>query len=143
MSRWRSYPHKTILVVGLLFGLAALPTVSGCDQNGSFPFSRVIQVVGDLRPLPEETEVEVQRFARALAEKMGTNQISEETLEYFRFALRRIRSSYVVPVNESELIDSAIDALTKTSVTPKIDTNDLVEVSLDAMTKSLTPIQPF
>ena len=61
MNGWRGSPQTFIVVVGLMLGLALLPTISGCTAGPQSSLSRVIEAVSDrLQPLPPETTRELQ-----------------------------------------------------------------------------------
>ena len=143
MANWRSSPQKILVVIGLLLGLALLPTLSGCVTGSVDPINRVIQAVGDLQPFPEKVEQEYQRFATALHQHTVGSEEVDDQLKYFRFAFKRIRTSYVRPVNDGKLIDAAIKGMDEADEKNQTAPSSLVEAALDAVTKSLDPHSGF
>ena len=143
MANWRSSPQKILVVIGLLLGFALLPTLSGCVTGSVAPINRVLQAVGDLQPLPKKVEQEYQRFADALRGHTVGGEEVDDQLKYFRFAFKRIRTSYVRPVDDAKLIDAAIKGMDEADVNMKGAPSSLVEAALDAVTKSLDPHSGF
>ncbi len=143
MDNWRGSPHKILLVISLLMGLAMLPTISGCVQGPTSTINKVIQAVGDLQPFPKATEKEYKRFAIAFQNKTISHEESDDQLKYFRFAFKRIRTSYVRRVDDAKLIDVAIKGMQEADPKLKVGPRGLVEAALDAITKSLDPHSGF
>lgn len=141
MNRWRGSPQTLLIAIGLLLGMAVLPTIAGCTHGVTSPISRVIQAVGDrLHPLPAEAQVEYDRFAEVFAKYATDPEDAEERLAYFEFAFKRIRTSYVKSVDDKTLIDTAISGIEKKKPKPaSLSPAELVETALDAMTASLDP----
>ena len=143
MANWRSSPQKILVVISLFLGLALLPTISGCVRGPGSPINRVIQAVGDLQPFPEATEQEYQRFANTFQKHNVGGEEADDQLKYFRFAFKRIRTSYVRRVDDAKLIDAAIKGMDEIDTKLKAVPSGLVEAALDAMTKSLDPHSGF
>ncbi len=141
--KWRGSPQGMLLVIGALLGLATLPTVSGCVQGPS-PIGRVIQAVGDLQPFPEEAQREYDRFAGVYRQYATPGEEADDQLDYFRFAYKRIRTNYVKPVADSQLVDFAIAGIeAKKPEAGATAPAALVEAALDKMTTSLDPHSVF
>ena len=143
MVNWRGSPHKILFVISLFMGLAMLPTISGCVRGPTSTINKVIQAVGDLQPFPEATEREYKRFATAFQNKTIGNEEADDQLKYFRFAFKRIRTSYVRRVDDAKLIDVAIKGMHQAAPKLKAEPRGLVEAALDAITKSLDPHSGF
>ncbi len=143
MVNWLSSPQKILVVIGLFLGLALLPSISGCVQGPASPINRVIQAVGDLQPFPETTEQEYQRFANKFHKHTEGGKEADDQLKYFRFAFKRIRTSYVKKTDDAKLIDAAINGMDEADVKLTVAPSGLVEAALDAMTKSLDPHSGF
>ena len=143
MVNWRGSPQKVLFVISLFLGLTLLPTISGCVQGPTSTINRVIQAVGDLQPFPKATEKEYQRFAIAFHNQTVGGEEVDDQLNYFRFAFKRIRTSYVRRVDDAQLIDAAITGMDEADPKLKANPSGLVEAALDSMTKSLDPHSGF
>ena len=143
MVNWRGSPQKVLLFISLFLGLALLPTISGCVQGPTSTINRVIQAVGDLQPFPKATEKEYKRFAIAFHNQTVSGKEVDDQLNYFRFAFKRIRTSYVRRVGDAKLIDAAIKGMDEADPKLKVRPSGLVEAALDAMTRSLDPHSGF
>ena len=143
MKGWRNSPQTFLVIVGLLLGLALLPTVIGCTVSTQTPLSRVIEAVGDrLQPLPLKTERELQRFEE-FYRKYARAPI-QDRLDYFRFAFKRVRTKYVREVADKKLIDAAIEGVEESKAKPKsMKAPAVIEVALDKMVTSLDPHSAF
>ena len=145
MKFWRGSPQGLLAVIGVLMALAALPSITGCSSNQMSPLARVFHAVDErFRPIPDAAQTELDRFADVY--RKYATEADPERLEYFGFAFKRVRASYVQEVPDAKLIDSAIIGVTGAdgkrrakSMTP----SDLVEAALDAMTASLDPHSAF
>ena len=65
MKNWRKFPNKIWMVICLFSGIALISAVSGCEKGASTPINLVMQVIGDLTPLPDKVEEEFQKFEDA------------------------------------------------------------------------------
>lgn len=145
MSKWRGSPQGILAIIGVLMGLALTPTISGCVQGPTSSINRVIQAVGDkLQPLPEAAQKEYDRFAAAYRQYAAPGDEAEDQLEYFGFAFKRIRTSYVREIDDAALMDAAIKGLQeKQPDGGAAPPAELVEAALDAVTASLDPHSGF
>ena len=143
MNNWRKFPHKIWVVICLLSGIALIPAVSGCEKGGSAPINLVMQVIGDLTPLPDKVEEEFQKFVDAFKQKTPRDESVEEQIKYFRFAFKRIRTSYVRQIKDSTLINAAIKGLQEADTKPNSNPSMLVDSAIEGMTKSLDPHSTF
>ena len=123
---------------GLLgFGLAIV--IAGCTAQES-SVARVMEALGvDRIALSDEARRELDRFS-TVYERYASTQGAEERLDYFRFAFRRVRASYVREVDDAELIDAAIKGVEKDKPEPaSLAPREVVERALDSMLQSLDP----
>ncbi len=145
MTGWQKSPQAFLIVVGVLFVLALIPTISGCTlgKQSQTALGRVIEAVGDkLRPLPPDAEREFQRFAKIY--RVFATEPLKDRLDYFGFAYKRVRTKYVRNVSDRHLINSSIEGVRElegkpNSIKPRI----LIEVALDKMITSLDPHSSF
>ena len=141
MKMWRGSPQSLLLVIGIFMALALLPVISGCSVGSSSTLSRVMRAVGDhLQPLPENAQREFDRFGQVFSKYAKDDGEADDRLEYFGFAFKRIRTSYVHDVDDKTVIDAAIKGVEAKKPTPKsVLPRDLIETALDSMTASLDP----
>ncbi len=138
MKHWKRSPQPILLGIAMLMSLALLPTISGCATDPGSPLSRVLRVVGHGSELPEAAAKEFTRFETTYR-KFATRP-DDERLDYFGFAFKRLRASYVHEVPDADLINAAIRGVEETKPEPgSMEPDDLVEAALDAMTASLDP----
>ena len=122
-----------------LAALVLLAFVAACSaQEGTV--TRVMEVLGaDKLALSAETREELDRFNKVFVHYANTEEVSE-SLDYFRFAFRRVRAAYVKPVPDSKLIDAAISGLEQDKPEPgSLGPAKMTETALDAMLRSLDP----
>ena len=118
--------------------IAILPTVSGCVNDAGSPLSRVLNLVGHGSPLPKQAVLELERFNQVY-QKYATSP-DKDQFNYFTFAFKRIRTNYVYPIPDMELIDAAILGVEKAGVSPGyMEPVKLVEAALYSITSSLDP----
>ena len=80
--------------------LALLSSISGCSA-GQSTLSRVLQALGnDEKPLPPEAKKQLERF-ETVYKAYSTEPDKTERLEYFDFAYRRVRASYVKEISDA------------------------------------------
>ncbi len=142
MKIWKGSPQTKLAVIGALMALALLPSVSGCSTSPENPLTRVLRVVGTGQSLPPAAQREFKRFNAAYHKYASTPDQSR--LDYFGFAYKRLRTSYVRPVSDKDLIDAAIKGVEDAKKEPgTMMPETVVEVALDAMTASLDPHTAF
>ena len=119
--------------------LALLPSISGCSA-GQSTLSRVLQALGnDKKPLPPEAKKQLERF-ETVYKAYSTEPNKTERLEYFDFAYRRVRASYVKEISDATLIDAAVKGVRETKAKPgTLPPKKLVEAALESMVASLDP----
>jgi carboxyl-terminal processing protease len=119
------------------FGVAA--TIAGCTAQES-SVARVMEALGvDRFALSEDTRRQLDRFSTVYDRYASTSE-ADDRLDYFRFAFRRVRTSYVREVSDAELIDAAIKGVEKDHPEPaSLAPRELVERALDSMLQSLDP----
>jgi carboxyl-terminal processing protease len=119
--------------------LALLPALSGCSA-GQSTLSRVLQALGsDEKPLPPEAQKQLQRF-ETVYKAYSTEPDKTDRLEYFDFAYRRVRASYVKEISDATLIDAAVKGVRETKAKPgTLAPKKLVEAALETMVASLDP----
>ena len=120
-------------------GIALAAAIAGCSAQEN-NVTRVMEALGvDSLALSDETRRELDRF-NSIYDRYVSVQDAEERLDYFRFAFRRVRASYVRAVTDAELIDAAIKGVEKDKPEPaSLAPNELVEKALDSMLQSLDP----
>ena len=131
-------PQAKLAVIGTMLAFAMLSSISGCTTGPESPLGKVLRVVGSGESLPPEAAREFKRFDtvyRSYAEAPDPAK-----LDYFKFAYKQLRTSYVRPVSDVKLIDAAIKGIEGSKSKPGSMTPDaVVESALDAMTASLDP----
>lgn len=138
MKRWKGSSQSILLGIAMMLSLAVLPTLSGCVNDPKSPLSNVLNAFGSGDSLPENAAREFERFEQVF--KRYVVDEDDENLDYFGFAFKRMRASYVREIPDDELIDAAIKGIEDTN--PKVGSTssaNLVEAALDAMAASLDP----
>ncbi len=151
MSEWRTPPEvdkirpmgpgsKSVRLWSA-WGLLAVFTVAaigGCSTK-SDQISRVLEAVGaDKLTLNAETKEQLDRFS-ATYQTYSSAQ-NDGDLDYFRFALRRVKSAYVSEVPDADLVTAAIDAVEQAGpAAGSLQSGPLVETALRGMLRSLDP----
>jgi carboxyl-terminal processing protease len=139
---WNGTPQTKLAVIGVLMVLALLPSISGCTTGPENPLTRVLRVVGTGHSLSPSAQREFKRFD-VTYHKFATVS-DQDRLDYFGFAFKRLRTSYVRPVSDKDLIDAAIKGVIDAKAEPGTMKPDaVVEAALDAMTASLDPHTAF
>lgn len=93
----------------------------------------------DARSLPASTRAELTRFEEVY-DTYVVNADDRERLDYFNFAFRRVRASYVYDIDDAELINAAIKGVTEGENEPgKAEPAIVVEDALHRMLKALDP----
>jgi len=131
-------PQSKLVVIGVLLALALLPSISGCSTSPESPLATVLRAIGPGVGLPPVAAREFKRFDTVYRKYADTPDQSK--LDYFGFAFKRVRTSYVRPVSDKDLIDAAIKGVEETKAKPgSLSPDVVVEAALDAMTASLDP----
>lgn len=132
----RRYP--ALFTLGML-GVFVASLITACVTNQS-AIGRVVKALNeDSSPLPVETRTQLDRF-QVVYDTYVADASDRERLDYFNFAFRRVRTSYVYDVNDKDLIDAAITGVTEKSPKPgTMAPQILVEDALHSMLKSLDP----
>jgi len=135
---WNGSPQSKLAVIGALLALALLPSVSGCSSNSENPLTRVFRIVGTGQSLPPAALQEFKRFDAAYHKH--TSKPDQAQLDYFGFAFKRLRTGYVRPVSDKDLIDAAIKGVEEANAeTSVMSSREVIEAALDAMAASLDP----
>lgn len=128
--------------VATLFSVGAaliLLLITACvgDQSA---IGRVMMAMNEgSQALPQSTRNELSRFEEVY-DTYVNDAGARERLDYFNFAFRRVRASYVYDINDAELIDAAIKGVKESEVAPgKADAEVVVEDALHSMLKALDP----
>ena len=126
------------LSLGIALGFGALVVIGGCASD-SDQVTRALEVLGaDSLTLDSETRQELDRFGETYNQYASVTD--GDDLDYFRFALRRVKTSYVKPVPDQALIDAAIDGVTEGDTKlASLGSGDVVERGLRGMLRSLDP----
>ncbi len=138
MKFWNGSPQAKLVVIGGLMASALLFGTSGCSIGPENPITKVLRVVGNGPSLPPEAAREMKRFENTY--NTYVNSPDQSDLDYFKFAYKRLRTSYVRPVSDKALLDAAIKGIIEIKSEPgTMDPDVAVETALDAMTASLDP----
>lgn len=136
----RKVPNSQTIVALLVAVLAFLiwsPVLHGCSGTSHDDAANEAQ---DRYPLSDQSVGELSRFAIAHSAIAGEQAANSRQLKHFRDAFRRIRSAYVYPLNDQQLIDAAIEGMRKTAAgSEPVTSTVLINSALDAMTASLDP----
>ena len=137
--KYRPLRPVFVVLLGILFGLALSPSLTGCTSE-SGPLTRAIgNIVGHGADLPESTAREVARFHVVYQNYLGGG-VGEDQFEYFTEAVRYTRANYVHGVDDAKIIDAAIEGVEKLrKENDKASAAEVVEAALDALTASLDP----
>lgn len=117
--------------------VALVITACVTDQSA---IGRVVMALNEnASPLPQSTQRELSRFEETF-NAYAQDASDRERLDYFNFAYRRIRASYVYDVDDVSLIDAAIEGVTEKAPKPNsVKPQVLVEDALHKMLKALDP----
>jgi carboxyl-terminal processing protease len=123
----------------IALALVLLPVLVSC-AGGQSTLSRVLDILrSDSAPLSAETQRQLDRF-KTVYRAYATNPEWTERLDYFNFAFRRVRASYVREIPDATLIDAAINGVRETKARPgTLEPKALVEAALSKMVASLDP----
>lgn len=135
-------PNSRILAILILLvvGSTAFPGLTGCGR-GSDVWRDTLYAIADSSPgLDAEAKREVARFEKALRSKAERKNIAR-SMRHFKDAFRRVRWSYVEPVDEGALIDVAIEGLERVEedVSQVVAPDEYVDRALHRMVASLDP----
>ena len=127
------------LRAGAIIALAVLPALASCS-SGQSTLGRVLShLTSEEAPLSEEAQKQFNRF-ETVYKAYSADPENKERLEYFGFAFRRVRTSYVSEISDATLIDAAIKGVRETKAKPaSLKPKELVERALDSMMRSLDP----
>ena len=127
-SRFRAWALTALIVLPGLVACAAdqgLQSLSSVVSGGAFP-------------IPPSAQKEVTRFEEVY--RTYSTQPSSQPFEHFNDAFRRVRVTYVEPVDDAVLIDAAIAGVEQLEgEIGSFDPHDVVEAGLDNMLASLDP----
>ena len=123
----------------IVVGLVVFSTVSACTRDQS-PITRVLDALyHDDAALSPETEKQLVPFV-TVYNRYAKDPDNQDKLDYFKYALSRIKRSYVTPVSDQVLVKTAIEGIEKIKPEAgKIDNGVLVENALSNMVASLDP----
>jgi len=132
-------PRALGLMVGASLALALLPSLSGCSA-GQSTLNRVLEALGrDETPLPPEALKQLERF-KTVYKVYSADPDEKDRLDYFDFAYRQVRVSYVQEISDATLIDAAIKGVRETKAKPRsLPPRKVVEAALYSMVGSLDP----
>jgi carboxyl-terminal processing protease len=134
---WRNSPQAKLVVIGGLMALALMPGISGCSVGLENPITKVLRKVGS-ESLTQEARRELSRFDETYREYV--KEPEQSNLDYFEFAFKRLRSTYVRPTVDKDLVDAAVKGIIDTKLEPgSMDADVAMEAALDSMTASLDP----
>lgn len=122
-----------------IFGIVAVLLITACVANQS-AIGRVMMAMNDdSKNLPAEARAELERFQQVY-DTYVDDASDRERLDYFNFAFRRVRASYVYDIEDKILIDAAIKGVEEAKAAPgTMDSEMLVEDALHSMLKALDP----
>ncbi|MDA0239069.1 MAG: S41 family peptidase, partial [Proteobacteria bacterium] len=115
-------------------------SLSGCSTNGGASMARVFGLDGISFPDATDKSSEFQRYRQAYDKYATADGEHEAQLRHFADAYLRIRSEYVRTLTEKELVDSAIEGITKLEGKPGTQSSvKVTEAALNNMLASLDP----
>lgn len=128
---------RAIAVVFMISFVALVITACVTDQSA---IGRVVMALNEnSSPLPQSTQQELMRFEETY-NAYAEDASDRERLDYFNFAYRRVRASYVYDVDDRSLIDAAIAGVIDKAPAPNsMMSQILVEDALHEMLKALDP----
>ncbi len=137
--RWRKAKTALAVAIAVVVGLNVVPALHGCSGD-SPTMGRFAEAVGmDPYSLNEDGSRELARF-NAVFTTYAEDPGNTRQLKHFRDAYKRVRSAYVHPLTDTELVDAAIDGVEEDNPEPgSVPADKLVETALDSMTASLDP----
>jgi carboxyl-terminal processing protease len=127
-----------VVLAGVL-GVMVASLITACVTNQS-AIGRVVTAMNEeATPLPQKTRVELDRFAQVY-DTYVKDASDRERLDYFNFAYRRVRASYVYDVDDAKLINEAIAGVKEQKLAPgSMEPEKVVEDALHRMLKGLDP----
>ena len=127
------------LVVAGVLSVLLFSLITACVTNQS-AIGRVVMAMNeDATPLPETTQKQLDRFA-SVYDTYVKDASDRERLDYFNFAYRRVRASYVYDVDDTKLINEAIAGVKEQKEAPgSMAPEKVVEDALHRMVKGLDP----
>lgn len=127
-----------VITIGCAISFVAL-VITACVTDQS-AIGRVVMALNEnSSPLPKSTQQELSRFEQTY-NAYASDASDRERLDYFNFAYRRVRASYVYDVDDQTLINAAIAGVTENEPEPNsIQSQVLVEDALHKMLKALDP----
>ncbi len=138
LEKLRRSPRRvaTLFSVGAALIILLITACVG-DQSA---IGRVMMAMNeDARSLPPSTRAELSRFEEVYDTYVNDSD-ARERLDYFNFAFRRVRASYVYDIDDAELIDAAIKGVTESDNEPgTAEPEVVVEGALHRMLKALDP----
>lgn len=138
MKFWNGSPQAKLAVIGSFLALALLSGLGGCAGGSESPIERVMRIVGGGHSLPPEARREYDRFDAVY--RQVSHDRDDDNLRYFSTAYKRLRTSYVRPVDDKALMDAAIEGVEKAQgEKERPGPAGYIEAALDAMTASLDP----
>ncbi len=138
MRKWCGSPEFLLVTISILFLSILISGLGGCSSGQDSRLSKALRAIGGVGQLPPEAAIELQRFKSIFNAKSRAD--SEKSIEYFNFAFKRLRTSYVENVSDKKLINAAIKGIQNLKIeSVKPLPSVLVEAALDSMTASLDP----
>lgn len=128
------------LVAGCGIGLVAIALLITACASDQSAIGRVIMAMNqDAGALPPSAQAELSRFKETYDTYVADAE-DRERLDYFNFAFRRVRASYVEEIDDRAMIDAAIAGVRDSGREPGAAPSALViEDALHSMLKALDP----
>jgi carboxyl-terminal processing protease len=125
-----------LVVVALFAGLSN--TLTGC--SGGTPMARVFGGFSSPFAPNQENTPDFQRFKNIYGKIAANDGFRVTQLRHFSDAYHRVRAEYVHQIDDTTLINAAIEGVEKVEGTPgAIPSAKVIEAALDSMITSLDP----
>lgn len=109
MRKWCNSPEFVLTIIVFFLVTSLISSLSGCSTGPANNLSKALQVVGGSGTLPPSALTQFNRFKAVFDANFTTP--TESRLDYFSFAYKRLRTSYVRDVSDVKLIDAAIKGI--------------------------------
>ena len=106
MRKWCWTPEFLLVTISILFISILISGLGGCSSGQDNRLSKALRALGGAGQLPPKAAIELQRFKSIFNAKSQAD--NEKSIEYFNFAFKRLRTSYVENVSDKKLINAAI-----------------------------------
>lgn len=148
MKIWPRLPSVLMVILTIAVSTVFLPSLSGCVVQDN-PLGRWFSSLTGTFGLPEEVMIDLARFEDVYHEKSVDDGTRKDNFKQFIDAYKVVRTHYVIPVVDHDLINYAIEGLNNEDQgwaneedgTPagKASPSKVIEIALDRMMARLDP----